>query len=358
MEVVKISRAGKIREVEGDLLVEAQDGAMLLLAQDNFLWNIQPKEIIRRTRDERSFELFDGEQLLEATLADLPSGFQVYRTANYIIIYDTSRAYAEWCGSLYERLHKAFYAYWNRQGFKLEPSKPLVALVFRSRDSYQQYGKQELGSAANAVIGYYSLRTNRVATYDLTGIDAIRRPGERAVTARHVQQILSRPEAERTVATVIHEATHQLAFNSGLQTRYADIPVWLSEGLAIYFETPDMKSTKAWRGIGVVNRVRLSQFRKHFPSRKENSLITLTTADDRFRDVNRAEAAYAEAWALVYYLIRNHPKEFVAYLKALKEKPPGAKDTPETRLKEFQAAFGGDLQTLDNDFIRQIRRIR
>ena len=30
---------------------------------------------------------------------------------------------------------------------------------------------------------------------------------------------------ERTVATIIHEATHQLAFNSGLQVRFADNPL-------------------------------------------------------------------------------------------------------------------------------------
>ena len=40
------------------------------------------------------------------------------------------------------------------------------------------------------------------------------------------------PDWERNVATIIHEATHQLAYNSGMQRRYADNPMWVSEGLA------------------------------------------------------------------------------------------------------------------------------
>ena len=47
--------------------------------------------------------------------------------------------------------------------------------------------------------------------------------------------------------TVIHEATHQIAFNCGLHTRYADNPLWLTEGMALYFETPDLRSRSGWR---------------------------------------------------------------------------------------------------------------
>ena len=73
--------------------------------------------------------------------------------------------------------------------------------------------------------------------YDLTSIDRLRRPGDKRLTTAQINAMLSRPEGERTVATVVHEATHQMAFNCGLHTRYADIPVWVSEGIAMYFET-------------------------------------------------------------------------------------------------------------------------
>ena len=44
------------------------------------------------------------------------------------------------------------------------------------------------------------------------------------------------------MATIVHEATHQIAFNCGMQQRYADIPLWLCEGMAVYFEAPDLAS--------------------------------------------------------------------------------------------------------------------
>jgi hypothetical protein len=68
--------------------------------------------------------------------------------------------------------------------------------------------------------------------------------------------------------------------------------------------------------------------------------------------------AYAEAWALSYYLIEKYPRQYVGYLQMLAEKPPLVWDDPETRLREFQAAFGDDLGELDADFIRQMQKLR
>lgn len=38
-------------------------------------------------------------------------------------------------------------------------------------------------------------------------------------------------------------------------------------------------------------------------------------------------------------------------------KPPVIFDTPDERLAEFQAAFGGDLRKLDADFLRYLRKL-
>ena len=121
------------------------------------------------------------------------------------------------------------------------------------------------------------------------------------------------------VATVIHEATHQIAFNCGLQTRFADIPLWVSEGVAVYFEAPDFSNSKGWRTIGEVNRPRLGAFRQYAGRRTNGSLRSLIADDKRFRDPRQAADAYAEAWALNYFLIRQKPKEYAAYLQELKD---------------------------------------
>ena len=175
----------------------------------------------------------------------LPAGLRdpSSATTHYVICYNTSRPYAQWCGSLLERLYMAFTNYWSRRGFALrEPEFPLVALVFADAASYRDAVRGELKDAADDVIGYYSLETNRINMFDLTGSAGLHRPQGRHVTPAQINEILMQPDAERTVATIIHEATHQIAFNCGLQARFADVPLWVSEGLAVYFETPDLSA--------------------------------------------------------------------------------------------------------------------
>lgn len=347
------------RRLAGDLLVTAEDGGLLLMTADGVLWPVQPDEIVSHTHDDDPFVPLAGEQLSKQLLGELPPGFDTHATAHYLICFNTSREYANWCGALFERLHRAFTNFWQRKGFDLHESKlPLVAIVFGDRESYLKYARQELGDAAESIIGYYSLRTNRVVMYDLTGIEALRRPGDKRSNSAQINQMLSRPEAENAVATVIHEATHQIAFNCGLQTRFADIPLWVSEGIAVYFETPDLQNSKGWRTIGGVNQNRLARFRDYLSRRPARSLKSLIVDDKRTRDPETALDAYAEAWALNYYLIRNKPKQFVEYLQALAKKQQLVWDTPDERLKLFQDAFGADLERLDADFVRQMQKVR
>jgi hypothetical protein len=182
---------------------------------------------------------------------------------------------------LYERLYDGFYNYWSKRGIKLNrPELPLVAVVFDTRDNYALFARQELGDSVSSIIGYYSLRSNQVITYDLTGIESLG-GRQRGANAARINAMLSQPAAERNVATIVHEATHQLVFNSGLHTRYADIPFWVSEGLAVYFETPDLESSKGWKKIGGVNRYNLLQFRRYLKERPEGSLEKLLVDDLR-----------------------------------------------------------------------------
>ena len=161
----------------------------------------------------------------------------------------------------------------------------------------------------------------------------------------------------RTVATIVHEATHQIAFNCGLHTRLSDCPRWFSEGIAEYFETPDLRSAKGWSGIGAVNPPRLARFQQYAAARPANSLETLLRDDARFSDPKHSLDAYAEAWALTYFLIRKHPKEYVAYLAMLSKKKPLLQDVPDKRLEQFRQAFG-ELKPLDVEFQRYMDRLR
>lgn len=359
LEHLTIDRAGQRQTLSGQIVVTARDGGLLLLTPDGTLWSVEPDQIVSRAQDAEVFQPLAREALSRQLLGDLPAGFETYSTHHYLICYNTSRAYAAWCGALFERLYKSFVNYWTRKGFKLDdPQFPLVAVVFNSPQAYAQYSEKELGKAGGSIVGYYSLRTNRITMYDLTGADSLRGVGERRSSAAQINLMLSRPEVEQLVATIIHEATHQIAFNSGLQTRFADIPLWVSEGLAVYFETPDLQSSKGWRTIGAVNANRLARFREYLPKRPAGSLESLVMDDKRIRDTRTALDAYAEAWALNYYLIHNHPRKYLAYLEMLSSKKPLVWDKPEARLQQFRESFGDDLEALDTDFLRQMQKLR
>ena len=356
LDHVDFRRGEKAQRVSGRVLIEAQDGGLLVQSRDGVLWTIPPGEQIGRSSDAVPFAPFDRDEAAKRVLAELPDGFRVHQTANYLIFYDTSPGYAQWCGSLFERLYMAFTNFWRRKGFEIHPPEfPLAAIVFADRNAYLRHSRPELGDAAEAIVGYYAMLTNRMTMYDLTGVEALGLTEGRGRSAAQINLILSQPNSQYAVATIVHEATHQIAFNCGLHTRLSDCPLWFSEGVAVYFETPDLSSARGWRGIGAVNHPRLERFRRYLAARPADSLETLIRDDARFRDPARALDAYAEAWALTYFLIRQHPKKYIAYMSMLSQKKPLLQDGPNRRIDEFRTIFG-DLRQLDAEFLRYISR--
>jgi hypothetical protein len=328
------------------------------MARDGVLWLIPPEEQVEHTADKQPFQSYTRDEISKRLLAQLPRGFRTHSTTHYLIFYNTSPDYAQWCGSLFERLYMAFINFWSRKGFELHPPEfPLVAVVFADKQSYLEHTRPELGEAGESIMGYFALLSNRMTMYDLTGVESQGRGAGRTKTAAQINLILARPEALRTVATIVHEATHQIAFNCGLHTRLSDCPRWFSEGIAEYFETPDLRSAKGWGGLGAVNPPRLAQFQQYVAARPANSIETLLRDDARWTDPKQSLDAYAEAWALTYFLIHKHPKEYVAYLAMLSKKKPLLQDGPDKRLEQFRQAFG-ELGPLDVEFKRYMGRLR
>jgi hypothetical protein len=364
MDQVTFRHKGREMTERGRVLITAEDGGLLLQGRDGVIWPIQPDELIKRTSDDTPFEPFTRDEMAKRLLAELPNNFQVLPVKqynHYLIFYDTSKTYAQWCESLFERLYMAFTNYWSQmpRSFELtKPEFPLVAIIFADKQAYLKYTRPDLGEAGESIIGYFSLASNRMTMYDLTGAASAGRPSVSVSTGAQIKQILAQPEALQTVSTIVHEATHQIAFNCGLHTRLSDCPVWFSEGIAMYFETPDLNGQKGgWSGIGAVNRVRLEQFQNYLSRRPADSLQTLVSADKRLQEVKQSLDAYAEAWALTYFLINKHPKEYIAYLRMLSQKKPLLRDSPETRLNEFQQSFG-NIKKLDAEFLRYMGRVR
>ena len=357
VDYVTLEKEGVRIQLQGRVIVEAQDGGLLVMDRTGKLWPVTAEEKQTHTIDDLPYKAFNHDEMGQEILKELPKGFQVHTTAHYVICYDTSRGYARWCGTLLERLYGTFSNFWEKKRFDLrEPEMPMVAVIFSDKVTFHRYMEADIGRSS-AIVGYYNLINNRVAMYDLTGVQKNRPEGRRERTRSEITKILARPEAGMTVATIVHEATHQIAFNCGLQTRLADVPFWLSEGVAMYFETPNLGSSGGWRGIGKTNPSRLTRFRKYVKDRPSDSLRRLLSTDKRLQTSEGVLEAYAESWALVHHLIKRRPDQFVAYVKMLSEKPPLRQDTPEDRIKQFEKAFG-DLKKLDAVFIKQMKRLR
>ena len=324
---------GKSRSMVGQSQVTAADGGRLFLADDGQLWTIQKDCVESFEEDDSPLVPLTAEEVSKRLLEELPSGFAVYRTAHYVIVHNTNEAYVKWVGGLFEQLHRGFYAYWKNHGWALpEPQFPLVALVFANREGYDAYSQKDVGAAAQSTIGYYNLQTNRMITYNV-------------------------PDAERQVATIVHEATHQIAYNSSMNKRFADNPMWVTEGMAVFFESPDFSTNSGWRSIGKVNRLTMDNFRKYLPRRDGESLTRLLSDDMRFRQPALAADAYSEAWALTYFLVRTRKKEYIQYLRALSEQTPLKVKSPRERIEEFERIFKTDLATLDKQFVKHMLQV-
>lgn len=325
---------GQPKEVVAKALVTAQDGGQMVVTDDGQMLIIQPEWILTRSSDAEPLVPVDANEAGRRLLAEMSPGFAIYRTKNYVIVHNTHDGHVRWVGGLFESLHLGFHRFFKNQGWDLSaPEYPLVALVFADRASFEAYARPELGDMAAAVIGYYNLETNRMTTFNV-------------------------PNAERNVATIIHEATHQLAYNTGLQTRFADNPMWVSEGLAMFFEAPNFNNPSGWRGIGRVNSVKLNDFRLYARNRPGDSLATLLSDDSRFRNNATARDAYAEAWALTYYLLKTRKKSYIQYLRALSEDKPLVERNRRERIDMFERIFEVDLATLDRDFINYMGKVR
>ena len=340
------------RELEGAIVVEAADGAMLLELDDQRLELVQAGEIRSRRRLADSTTRATPRDEGKRILAELPEGFELVVTRHYIVCFDTSRAYAQWCGALFEKLNDAFVNYWRRAGVEVEGTRrPLVVVIFSDRQRYEAHAARDLGAAADRVVGYYNLLTNRVTTFDLTGSDQLaRRPTTSA--GRAGLEILASPEAAGLVSTLVHEASHQMAFNCGLHRRLAPVPVWLSEGVATFFETPD-PGGRGWKGIGGVNRPRLDRFLATY---RPGVLDAIVIGDEPFREADGAIDAYARDWALTAFLAQTRKQALVDYLATVGAKPPLGDDSPDQRRRDFVAAFGAEPNDLEEPLLKFLAR--
>jgi hypothetical protein len=246
-------------------------------------------------------------------------------TEHYLGIGDAPDDYRDEALKRCAALAAAYEKHFQGMGFTVKfPPGRLTVVTLKDLNSYAAFLGQQPGAAVG---GHYDLETNRLVIFDF-------RPGGGLAAGVSEERV--------NTFTLIHEAAHQLTFNTGLLDRQGDVPVAVSEGLAMYAELwrPGARSI-----LGAINVPRLQVFiNPTNPPVVWIPLETLLTDDALFQGANE-QTAYAEGWVLVHYLLKTTamlPK-FRAYLDAIRPRRDPAQRRADAR------AHLGDLDRLDRE---------
>jgi hypothetical protein len=90
--------------------------------------------------------------------------------------------------------------------------------------------------------------------------------------------------------------------------------------------------------------------------RPEGFLETFIRDDKAFS--TQMGNAYAQAWALSFWLIETRPREYAKFLQKMASPEVARQLTPESRVKLFKESFGDNLILLDAELLRYYARIK
>ncbi len=322
------------RSVEGEVLHRCAKN-YYLLGRDGRIWTVPRKRVDRVVKTAPEFEPYSVSQMRAMLLRELGSRFEVTGSIHYLVAHPKGQR-DRWA-KRFETLYRSFVRYFSVRGFDLKrPPFLLMAIVCHDRGEFSRYAKQQSMGASPGLLGFYSLDTNRVVLFD-------QGDGGKEEKAW-----------ESTCKVVLHEATHQIAFNTGINDRFCRPPLWVCEGLAMLFEAPGVYASNRYRlQKERINRGRYEDFVR-LPELRD--LTARMTASDRFFQA-APSAAYAEAWALTFFLTEAHPTKFNQYLRRMARRPKFKPYTARERLDDFQAVFGSDGPRFDAQFKRFFGRL-
>jgi hypothetical protein len=215
--------------------------------------------------------------------------------------------------------YSQFFSNWSPKG-------GARVVVFDNLEEFRAYAGPVTGMIHAGLLGYCHLKTDEDDNtfYEL-------------VTYEH-------PGMWRTLA---HEGFHQfLGYELGEQ-----VPMWLNEGMAQYFETSDVVNGRLRPGLISTAKLRAAQYLVR--SGRAPALAELIQMN-RATFYANARVTYPTSWALVYYLLNRdganfRSSNFRRYLQDLKMQRDD--------IASFQRRFGRDSAQWQRDFERYILQL-
>ncbi|MEX0642591.1 MAG: DUF1570 domain-containing protein [Pirellulales bacterium] len=310
---------------------------MLLLGRDGQLYRFNPKKAKESQKTSPRFFGYSPSEMKVQLQKEFGKQFEVTETRHYLVVHSQGER-DEWANR-FEDLYKRFEHYFRVRGFKLEePPYPLVAVVFRNEADYRRHAEASGTPVPPRWLGHYSPISNRIFLFDSTTGDAA--------------------HWSTNADTIIHEATHQTAYNSGVHRRFSGTPRWVSEGLATMFEARGVWSsqydnTQADR----INRGRHFGFKDLVSNRWKPGMVVNLISSDRMFQSDEADA-YALAWAMSFYLCETQPRLYGQYLAKTAERPMFGGYAAAERVADFEDIFGSEWKMFEMKFLRYMAEVK
>lgn len=303
----------------------------------------------------RRLKLSAESDSFETARSLLPERFVEYESTRFVIMSDAKPRWTRTQAGLLERTYHQFNRYCRRLGLTPQPLRhKLVCVLFEDHADYQQFARAHDGVTAEWISGYYSPMHDRIVFYNIQTNPAFADafvPRAASQNNMLASNRIADDYAKAATATTVHEAVHQLAFHTRIQSPHIQNPLWISEGLATAFETD--QTNKAF-GPEFDYAPRRRQFQKLLetgeliPLRKLVGYTEMPGNDD-----DTITAVYHESYALVTWLSRYRRRELQGFLRAMTSEPPG-RPSAQRHLAIFQNAFG-DVDTLERAWLRSER---
>lgn len=318
--------------------LHANPDQVLLLLRDGRLKELDPSLAKNYSEVKGGYKGITTAEMRSQLIGEFGKGFEVSAAGHYLVVHPAGSSNV-WAPR-FEELYRSFVVYFSSRGFTLqEPRYPLVAVVYHKEADFQRQITRDAFTPPGPILGYYSPTTNRIAMYDVT-------TGKQGF------------DWTVNADTIIHEATHQTAFNVGVHNRFGTTPQWVAEGLGTLFEAKGVWNSRAHSGQSArINQGKLASYRKYVANKRDKNAIANLVSGDRLFQQN-PEAAYSEAWALTFFLSESEPRKYQQYLARVAALPKFSEYTSVARLNDFTAVFGNNLPLLDARMQRFFKELK
>jgi hypothetical protein len=274
--------------------------------------------------------------------AILDGTFKTLNTDHFSVLSSSNPAEGQKIAYVLELSYRHFVSLFKSYDFELlRPENRLTWLTFTSGDSFNRYATKTEGRDLSWLTGYYSAGTNIVAMIMPEKMSKWRFKVEESPPS----DVIACPvDAQTGLVKLIHEAGHQLSFNTGLLKRAVMYPMWATEGLAMFFERSLVSQYCNPCRYGSLRSRRLAGLYRGNRLIRLDEFVSMSCVDEDSCAID----VYAEAWGLFDFLCEHRRDSLRQYFTSLYSLEPGWRNRQALR-DEFIRAFG-PLDELDRQW--------